>query len=170
MYTLPHQPSTPQRSAFGRPSRRRWPRIAGACAAVLGIVTTVGCSAMRLPLVCDAIKAGRIAGVPPSATGMMIFPDHWSRRRYEQVALLQDVHIGTAGGGLITSAQSPQWEGHYSFVLGRRSSDGEWEIISVAVLADDETWREVRLNPTAGNEGEITGSGVLSSVGAVHHQ
>ena len=124
---------------------------------------------MRLPGVMGEIKAGRIAGVPPSAVGTMIFPDYASRRRYEQIALLQDVHIGTVPQ-LSTSAQSAPWEGHYSFVLGRRTSDGEWEIINVAVLTDDETWREVRLNPVAGNGGEIASSGVVSGLGAVHHR
>ena len=147
MYGLLFQLTAAAPFSIGHTATRRCLRIAGACAAVLGIVTTVGCSAMRTPLVMDVIKAGRIAGVPTSAVGTFIFPGRADWRRYEQVALLQNVHIGTAAR-VGSSADRARWEGNYSFVLGRRTSDGEWEIISVSARADDGTWREVRQAPS----------------------
>ncbi len=152
MYQLPFQLTTANPLSIGRTAIRRRLRIVGLCAVLFGIVSTIGCSAMRTPVVMDAIKAGRIAGVPPSAIGTFIIPGRAARRRYEQVALLQNAHIGTEPR-LSPSADGAPWEGNYSFVLGRRTSDGDWEIISVAQRADDGTWREVHLNPTAGNGG-----------------
>lgn len=150
MYRMPFQLTTADPLSIGRTATRRWLRIAGLCAVLFGIVGTIGCSAMRTPVVVDAIRAGNIAGVPPSAVATFIAPGRAARRRYEQVALLQNAHIGTEPR-VSPSADGAPWEGNYSFVLGRRTSDGEWEIISVAQRADDGTWREVNLSPIAGN-------------------
>ena len=150
MYGLPFQLTTADPFIIGQTATRRWLRIAGLCAVLFGIVSTVGCSAMRTPVVMDAIKAGRIAGVPPSAVGTFIIPGRAAWRRYEQVALLQNAHIGTEAR-VDSSADGARWEGNYSFVLGRRTSDGGWEIISVAQRADDGAWREVHLNPASGS-------------------
>ena len=152
MYRQPFQLTTADPLSIGRTATRRWLRIAGLCAVLFGIVSTVGCSAMRTPVVMDAIKAGRIAGVPPSAGAGFVFPGRADWRRYKQVALLQNAHI-EAEAQVGRSTHSAPWEGCYSFVLGRRTSDGEWEIISVAQRADDGTWREVPVAPTAGNGG-----------------
>ncbi len=152
MYELSFRLPTPAPSARGRTSYSRRFLIAGACTAVLCIVTTFGCSAMRIPVVMDAIRAGRIAGVPPSAAGVFVYPGRADWRRYEQIALLQNAHI-EAEAQVGRSTDSAPWEGRYSFVLGKRTSDGEWEIISVAQRADDETWREVALSPTTGKGG-----------------
>ena len=110
--------------------------------AALLLGSTVGCSGMRLPWVMDEIKAGKIAGVPSSAVGTYIYPERADRRRYERVELLQNVALKTTD----KDRQS------FSFVLGRRTSDGEWEIISVGVLADDETWSEVPVIQNSGGE------------------
>lgn len=98
---------------------------------------------MRLPLVTDAIKEGRISELPRTATVEYVAPELPAWRRYTTVELLQSVHVHADG-------EASQL---VSFVLGKRASDNRWDIISAAVRDDDGTWRELQVKQPTGAPG-----------------
>lgn len=92
-----------------------------------------GCSAMHVPVIKDAIKAGSIPELPSGASVGYFFPEPAGRQHYREIALVNSVSIGG----------DEQSQKTCSFVLGRRASDGEWEVVSAAQRGDDGTWRRL---------------------------
>ena len=101
-------------------------------AALLAVnLCVAGCSAMHVPVITDTIRAGGIPELPASASVDYIFPfpEPPEGKRYRRIALVDNVIVGD--------------EGRCSFVLGRRASDGEWEIVSAAQRDEKGSWREL---------------------------
>ncbi len=85
-------------------------------------------------MVMHEVRSGTVSDIPdyPSVTGQQIFPNVWSHSKYAKVELLRNVSIGVD--------DNRSW---YSFVLGKRVSDGEWEIITAIRQDGDGTWTEL---------------------------
>lgn len=104
---------------------------------LLGLLPAIGCAAMRLPLVKDTAREGRIEGIYAKSPMAWVFPEFAEGRRYSKVELLQNVEFGT----------TPEDSKLCSFVLGRRRSDGHWEIVSAAARDDEGAWHELEVQP-----------------------
>jgi hypothetical protein len=112
-------------------------------ALVLGVVGLSGCSAMHAATVIDAMRDGVVPELAsPTAGAQWIYPDHAPRPHsyYSKVSVVRAARVS-----------GEDRESRFcSFVVGRRATDGEWEVIHASMRDDDGAWRELEVVRDAG--------------------